>query len=127
MRAFGKVLSVLVLLATALAAAMNRFLSGVYYGAAARQAGMSLREALDNRAQAGYGIISVIIGFIIVFYVVAYTYKPLEDAGIALRDQLNQSSISNVANLQNLPEVAVLLFILITVLGLVMAAVRGGR
>jgi len=105
----------------------GRFYDGVMHGAALRAAGVSFSEVLrDNRAQAGYGIISIIIGFIIVFYVVAYTYKPLEDAGIALRDQLNQSTIANVQGLKNLPEVAVLLFILITVLGLVLAAVRGG-
>ena len=102
------------------------------WGIAAARAGIPLSDVVsmfprDNRAQMGMGIISVIIGFIIVFYVVAYTYKPLENAGLTLRDNLNQSSITEVQNLQNLPEVAVLLFILITVLGLVVAAVRGGR
>jgi hypothetical protein len=92
---------------------------------AKRMMGEGFRDIYrDLRAQAGYGIISIVIGFIIVFYVVAYTYKPLEDAGLTLRDNLNQSQISGIQGLSNLPEVAVLLFILITVLGLVMAAVR---
>lgn len=111
---------------------LNKFREGIQFAIAARRSGLSLPQAIeafidDNRGQVGVGIVSVIIGFIIVFYVVAYTYDPLEDAAVALKNSLGNATISNVQNLQSLPDVAVLLFILITVLGLVLVATRGGR
>lgn len=78
----------------------------------------------ENKGQgtAG-GIVAAILGFIVVFYVLAYTYKPLEDAATTLQNNLENASITGVSGLKTLPGVAVLLFVLITILGLVMLAV----
>jgi len=104
--------------------------------AAVRQAGGSIRDAYDavramsrelsndNSARMGLDLVTTIIGFIIVFYVVAYTYQPLEDAGTTLKNNLGNSSITGVQNISNLPDVAILLFILLVILGLILAATR---
>lgn len=84
----------------------------------------SLRVTNDNKARVGMDLVTTIIGFIIVFYVVAYTYSPLEDAGTTLKNNLGNSSITGVQNISSLPEVAILLFILLVILGLILAATK---
>jgi len=84
----------------------------------------SLRITNDNKARVGMDLVTTIIGFIIVFYVVAYTYSPLEDAGTTLKNNLGNSSITGVQNISSLPEVAILLFILLVILGLILAATK---
>ena len=78
----------------------------------------------DNKGQgAASGIVAAILGFIVVFYVLAYTYDPLEDAAVTLKNELGNATITGISGLDSLPGVAVLLFVLITILGLVMMAV----
>lgn len=82
--------------------------------------------AKDNKGQSaiGMGIITTVIGFIVVFYIVAYTFTPLADSAQALATQMNTSTIPGVAGLSSLPGVAVLLFILLVILGLIIKVVQ---
>jgi len=107
----------------------SRTMRKALIAAAIRQGGGGFRDAYravraDNSARMGMDLVTTIIGFIIVFYVVAYTYSPLEDAGVTLKNNLGNSSISGVQNIASLPEVAILLFILLVILGLILAATR---
>lgn len=82
----------------------------------------------DNRGQTvAQGIIGAVLGFIVVFYVLAYTYKPTEDAAVTLQNKLTNATISGVSGLSSLPGVAVLLFILMAILGLILMAVGSRR
>ncbi len=80
-------------------------------------------KALKAQEVAG-GIIATVIGFIVVMYVVAYTFTPLADSATTLANVMNTSTISGVAGLSSLPGVAVLLFILLVILGLIMSVVK---
>lgn len=78
-----------------------------------------------ERAQAiAGGIIATVIGFIVVMYVVAYTFQPLADSAQTLATTMNASTISGVPGLSSLPGVAVLLFVLLVILGLIMSVVK---
>ena len=106
--------------------------------AAVRQAGGSIRDAYDavramsrelgndNSARVGLDLVTTIIGFIIVFYIIVYSPLGgvLEDAGTTLKNNLGNSSITGVQNISNLPDVAILPFILLVILGLILAATR---
>jgi len=80
----------------------------------------------DNRGQSaiGMGIITTVIGFIVVFYIIAYTFTPLSDSANTLATTMNASTIPGVAGLSSLPGVAVLLFILLVILGLIIKVVQ---
>jgi ABC-type antimicrobial peptide transport system permease subunit len=95
---------------------MNRLLQGLV---------LFLR---DNRGYGAAGaIIGAVISFILVFYVVSSTYQPMETAAVTLQDALNQSQIQGVSDLATLPGVAVLLFILVVIFGIIIMAVRGSE
>ncbi len=86
-------------------------------------AGMLSEKSNKAQAIAG-GIIATVIGFIVVMYVVAYTFQPLADSANTLASTMNASTIAGVPGLSSLPGVAVLLFVLLVILGLIMSVVK---
>jgi len=68
------------------------------------------------------GLIGVVIGMIMLFYVVAYTWEPLETAEQKLGDAWGNSSISAIAGMADLPDVALMLFGLVLIFGIIAAA-----
>jgi hypothetical protein len=89
-----------------------------------RKQRMSFRGfILDEKGQVGKGLIGIVIAFIFSFYVVSSTYAPLEDSAVSLKDSLGNATITSVQNLADLPGVAVLLFMLAVIFGLIMFAI----
>ena len=87
---------------------------------------MSRELGNDNSARMGLDLVTTIIGFIIVFYVAVFSPldSALGDASSTLSDSLGNSNITGVRNISNLPDVVILLFILLGILGLILAATR---
>lgn len=77
----------------------------------------------EQRGQSG--LVGVVVSFILAFYVLSSTYTPLETAATTLNTSLAASTLTNVPQLGTLPGVAVLLFILVVIFGLILSATRG--
>lgn len=85
-----------------------------------------LREQKGQAGAAG-NIIGAVITFILVFYVISSTYSPMETAATNLQTSLNDSTIIGVSDLATLPGVAVLLFVLVVIFGIIIMSVRGAN
>lgn len=70
------------------------------------------------------GIVSSLIGIIVVFYLLSSLYKPLETSALSLNSSLAASTISGIPALGTLPGVAVLIVVLVFIFGIIIAVTR---